>query len=161
MLSPQESLLQHVRQVSQRVRIVYGRYLRQSDVIGIDYISIFTSDTAEYSERYLAAAALGNKVGEKRGDIFKLNDETRAALPTNLIRVCEPTEMQQLGCADIIPADYSVVRGQLITAGFNEVQKSLDGTEYGIIAVEAPDLGVSMYVPSLRIMRLIGIETEM
>jgi len=88
-----------------------------------------------------------------------LQEVATAGLRTRLIRLCRPPEglQRQLGCADVIPADFDLARDRLAAAGFDAVTKSLDGQEYAIIPVEAPDLQVSLYVPSIRITELMGL----
>lgn len=150
-----ELLLQRVEEIGKRTDVLCRHVFGQSQPLGIDYLSVFTVTGPEYEELSVAAAGLGSKVGEKRGGVYRV--VTEHALPTRLIRVCQPTETEQLGCVDVIPANFGQAREVLIAAGYQEKSKSLNGHDYTIIEAADKDLAVSIYVPSAQITKIMGI----
>jgi hypothetical protein len=153
-----ETLIGRVQQVGQLAQLVSDRLIGTNKLVGLDYISIFTRERDEFEELGVAAAALGTKVYEKRGGVYLVEDEDVVqAIPSSVIRISEPADTQLLGCADIVPANFRAARGILLAAGHEEKPKSLNGHDYTIIEVTNQDLGVSIYLPSERMTRIMGI----
>ena len=154
----QEALICRAQDVGQRSHVLGNKVLAPNILIGIDYLSIFTRGQSEYEELSVAAVALGAKVYEKRGGVYRIDNEDIAqTLPSRIIRVSEPADTQLDGCADMITADFELSKRLLIAAGYHEKPKSLNGHDYTIIEVADPDLGVSIYLPSERITTIMGI----
>jgi len=108
----------------------------------------------------MAAASLGTKVAEKRGDVFRLHGTAAHGLPSNVVRISEPGDTLLRGCGDIIPVSFALVREVLLAAGFEERQKSLNGQDYTILEVIDSKAEVSLYVPSVRMTDVMSIQTE-
>jgi hypothetical protein len=154
----QEALIERAQRIGQRSYILGSRVIKPNTLHGIDYLSIFTRGQSEHEELSVAAAALGAKVYEKRGGVYRIEDEDIAqTLPSRIIRVSEPADTQLNGCADIITADFELTKRSLLAAGYHEKPKSFDDHDYTIIEVADPDLGIAIYLPSEPITRIMGI----
>ncbi len=156
-ISTQEAFLDSVRDVDQQVEMLGRRYFKQGDVVGIDYLSVFTTESTQYEEWCVAAASLGARVAEKRGGIFRINEGAIRGLLSSIVRISEPGDASLRGCGDIIPANFEIARDILLDAGFQEKPKSLNGQDYTIIEVTDYEVGVSLYLPSVRMTDIMGI----
>ncbi len=154
----QEALLGNLREIGQRAQVLCGRYFEQSEIVGIDYTSVFTTEGAEYEELCETAATLSDNIYTKRGEIYRIRDKDIAgSLPSAIIRVSEPADIQLLGCTDMIPVNFESARTKLLDIGYEEKSKWLNGQDYTIIEIADHELGVSIYLPSKRMTVVMGI----
>ena len=144
-------VLYRAREVEDRVERLAAKLLGSEEPIGIDYVSVFTNDEAEYERLCMSASIDGAKIYEKNGDIYKFTIGTKPMF----VRIGKPMDSELIGCGDIFVPDYQKISKKLIELGYSEASKSLEGVDYTIIAVPDQISEVALYLPSKRIIEAI------
>jgi hypothetical protein len=144
-------LLERSKSVSQMALTLFSRYFEMA--AEADYLTVFTTQASERQQLDSEAEKMGQSIGNKNGQVYRLFDEHTAGLSTNVVRVRDPKETDQIGCADFVVADYLRIKERAINLpGFTEVNKTTDGISYSIIELADPALRVSIFLPSIRMM---------
>jgi hypothetical protein len=147
----QTDFLSIVAEVGQRATTLFGRYFRTERAIEIDYLSLYTKQTKDFVRLCATAAGLGEVVAHKNGPVYQLDEAAAAELPTDIVRVREPSESGLIGCADFVTRNYWSMRQQVIDEpACIETAKDAGDLRYAILELADPDLKVAIYLPSER-----------
>lgn len=152
------SFLETTRTVADRTAGLFRRLRGETAEPVFDYISLFPGDETEFQEMNRQAQTFGKVVFDKNGPVYRLTQSDAGSLPTRIVRVRNPQPGERLiGCADFVVDDYIETRNGLARSDrYREIHKE----GYDIIEVANPELGVSVYFPSMRMTeKLMGLRT--